>query len=240
MSTLITAPMARFDNRLRLAATLLRAAPRAEHLVVAGMTLASAAAAWPFTGAMYPAVAVPAILTLAALIRHHLDGLGARREALVAAGADPGDTLVIQIAGPLGATWAGAVAGLGASVVLGRSPVPATAPIAVGLIATLLIRRTWLGAPALATASVAASATATLLRLSASPAAPVVEARSRTSVHHVAGSAAAWSVGWPTALAAVLTLTAVQVAIARRQQIRALTRALAAAAARRMIVRSGT
>lgn len=242
MSTLITAPIARFDYRLRVAADLLRAAPRAEHLIVGGMTLASAAAAWPFAGALHPAVAIPALLALAALIRHDLDGLDARREALTAAGADPADTLVIQVAGPLGATCAGAVAGLGASMVTGRPASHAVIPIAVGLIAALLIRRTWIGAPALATGALAAVATAALLRVSAStgsPAVPLAEARSRTMplLHHVAASA--WDTAWPTALAAVLTLTAVQLVVARRQQLRVLARSVTSAAARRMIVRSG-
>ena len=238
MSALITAPIARFDYRLRIAAALLRAAPRAEHLVVGGMAVASTAAAWPFGGALYPAVAIPALLALAALIRHHLDGLDARREALAAAGADPADSLVIQVAGPLGATCAGAMAGLGACVALGRPSVHAFAPIAVGLIAALLIRRAWIGAPALAAGSVAALATAALVRLSTSAAAPVAEARSRGSAHLVAPSVSLWSAAWPSALAAVLTLIAAQLVSTRRRQIRGLARALTAAAARRLMMRS--
>src|SRR6185312_1381587 len=139
MSTLTTTTIARFDYRLRIAASLLRAAPRAEHLLVGGMALASAAAAWPFAGALYPAVAIPALLALAALIRHHLDGLDARRDALSAAGAEPADALVIQIAGPLGATGAGAVVGIGACVASGRPPAHALLPLAIGLVAALLI-----------------------------------------------------------------------------------------------------
>lgn len=241
MSTLITAPIARFDNRVRLAATLLRAAPRIEHLVVGAMILASAAAAWPFAGALFPAVAIPALLALAALMRHHLDGLGARRDALTAAGADPADTLVIQLAGPLGATGAGAVAGLGAAVGTGRPASHAAVPIAVGLLAAFLVRRAWLGAPALAAGSLAALATAALLRASALPGTPHPEARSRVGVHlhHAAASASTSSTAWPVALAAVLTLAAVQLGIARRRQLRALARGVTAAAARRMIVRSG-
>lgn len=240
MSTLTTTTIARFDYRLRIAASLLRAAPRAEHLLVGGMALASAAAAWPFAGALYPAVAIPALLVLAALIRHHLDGLDARRDALTAAGAEPADALVIQIAGPLGATSAGAVVGIGARIALGRPPAHALLPLAIGLVAALLIRRTWLGAPALTAGSVAALATATLVRMTASAAAPLPEPRSRglAPLPHVADSAA-WSAAWPTALTAVLTLTAAQLVIDRRQQIRALARALTAAAARRMIARSG-
>jgi hypothetical protein len=241
MSALSTTPITRFDYRLRVAAALLRAAPRAEHLIVAGMALASAAASWPFAGALYPAVAIPALLALAALIRHHLDGLDARRDALTAAGADPADTLVIQVAGPLGATCAGTVVGIGASIALGRPSAHALLPLAVGLIAALLIRRAWLGAPALAAGSVVALATAALVRVSASAAAPLAEARSRgTAVAHLPQAAAsAWSATWPTALAAALALTAAQLVIARRQQIRSLARALTAAAARRMIARSG-
>lgn len=245
MSTLTTTTIARFDYRLRIAASLLRAAPRAEHLLVGGMALASAAAAWPFAGVLYPAVAIPALLALAALIRHHLDGLDARREALTAAGAEPADSLVIQVAGPLGATCAGTVVGIGAFVALGRPPAHAFLPLAVGLMAALLIRRTWLGAPALTAGSAAALATAALVRISASAstsaAPPLAEPRSRGVAHlpHVADSAAAWSAAWPTALTAVLTLTAAQLVITRRQQIRALARSLTAAAARRMIARSG-
>ena len=245
MSTLTTTTIARFDYRLRIAASLLRAARRAEHLLVGGMALASAAAAWPFAGALYPAVAIPALLALAALIRHHLDGLDARRDALSAAGAEPADALVIQIAGPLGATGAGAVVGIGACVASGRPPAHALLPLAIGLVAALLIRRTWLGAPALTAGSVTALATAALLRMTASAsvsaAAPPPEARSRglALLPHVADSAAAWSAAWPTALTAVLTLTVAQLVIDRRQQIRALARALTAAAARRMIASSG-
>lgn len=241
MSTLTTATIARFDCRLRIAASLLRAAPRAEHLLVGAMALASAAAAWPFAGALYPAVAIPALLALAALIRHHLDGLDARREALTAAGAEPADSLVIQVAGPLGATGAGAVVGIGACAALVRPPTHALVPLAVGLIAALLIRRTWLGAPALTAGSVTALAAAALVRISAPAVPPLAEPRSRGVAHlpHIADSAAAWSTAWPTALTAVLTLTAAQLIITRRQRIRALARSLTAAAARRMIAGSG-
>ena len=194
-------------------------------------------------GPLYPAVAIPALLALAALIRHHLDGLDARRDALTAAGADPADSLVIQLAVPLGATCAGVVVGIGACVALGRPSAHALLPLAVGLIAALLIRRTWLGAPALTAGSVAAlghgRSGAPLASSSAAP--PLAEPRSRGVTHlpHVADSAASWSAAWPTALAAVLTLTAAQLVITRRQQIRALARALTATAARRMIARSG-
>ncbi|MEY9862334.1 hypothetical protein ABH935_007979 [Catenulispora sp. GAS73] len=243
MSALTTTPITRFDYRLRIAAELLRAAPRAEHLLIGGMALASAAAAWPFAGALYPAVAIPALLALAALIRHHLDGLGARRDALTAAGADPADTLVIQVAGPLGAACAGTVLGLGASIAAGRPPAHALLPLVVGVVAALLIRRAWIGAPALATGSVVALVTAALVRVSASAsaAAPLAEARSRGGaiVHLPHADASAWSAAWPTALAAVLALTATQLVIARRQQIRGVARALTAAAMRRMIARSG-
>lgn len=236
MSTLISTPIARFDYRLRIAASLLRAAPRAEHLLVGGMALTSAAAAWPFAGALYPAVAIPALLALAALIRHHLDGLGARREALAAAGAEPADALVIQLAGPLGATCVGAFAGTSAGVAIGRPPTHALLPLAVGLVTALLMRRTWLGAPALAIGSLTALATAALVRMSATAAAPLPETRSRIVANI---PASAWSTFWPTALAAVLALAAAQLVIARRRQIRALARALTAAAARRMIAGSG-
>ena len=236
MSDLITAPIARFDYRLRVAATLLRAAPRAEHFTVAGMALTAAAAAWPFAGALYPEVAIPALLALAALIRHDLDGLDARRDALAAAGAEPADTLVIQVAGPLAATAAGAVAGMGASVALLQPPIHALVPVVVGLVAALSIRRGWLGAPALAIGAVAASGTAALLRLSVSAAAPLPDFRSR-EIAPLPHAASAWSTAWPTALAGVLTLAAVQLAITRRQQIRGWGRALAAAAFRRMAVR---
>jgi hypothetical protein len=242
MSTLATTTIARFDYRLRIAASLLRAAPRAEHLLVGGMALASGVAAWPFAGALYPALAIPALLALAALIRHHLDGLDARREALTAAGAEPADSLVIQLAGPFGATCAGAVVGIGACAALGRPWAHALLPLAVGLIAALLVRRVWLGAPALTAGSVAALTTAPLVRVSASVAtSPLTEPRSRgvAHLHHAADTAAAWSAAWPTALTAVLTLTAAQIVVTRRQQIRALARSLTAAAARRMIARSG-
>ncbi|MBS2537327.1 hypothetical protein KGQ20_31685 [Catenulispora sp. NF23] len=243
MSTLAsTTPLARFDYRLRVAASLLRAAPRAEHVLVGGMAVASAAAAWPFAGPLYPAVAIPALLALAALIRHHLDGLDARRDALTAAGADPADTLVIQIAGPLAATGVGAVLGGAAATALGRSSAPALLPLLTAVVAALLIRRSWLGAPALATGAVVALVTAALVRVSTSAAAPVAEARSRAAVgplpHAASASASALGTAWPTALAAVLALSAVQLAIARRRQIRGLVRALTAAAARRMIARS--
>ena len=239
MSTLITTPIARFDYRLRIAALLLRAAPHTEHVLVGGMAAASAAAAWPFAGALYPAVAIPALLALAALIRHHLDGLDARRDALVAAGADPADALVIELAGPLVATCAGAFVGLGACIALLRPSAHALLPLAVGLAAAFLIRRTWLGAPALATGSMAALATAVLVRVSASPVAPLVEARSRGVAQLPHASASAWSTTWPTTLVAILTLATAQLLIARRQQILALARDLTAAAARRVVARSG-
>ncbi|WP_194925043.1 hypothetical protein [Catenulispora pinisilvae] len=243
MSTLTsvsTTPLARFDYRLRVAAALLRAAPRAEHVLVGAMAVASAAAAWPFAGPLYPAVAIPALLALAALIRHHLDGLDARRDALTAAGADPADTLVIQIAGPLAATGVGAVLGGAAATALGRPSAPAFLPLIIALVAALLIRRSWLGAPALATGAVVALVTAALVRVSTSAAAPVAEARSRGAVLPLphAASASAAGTAWPTALAAVLALSTVQLVIARRRQIRGLVRALTAAAARRMIARS--
>ena len=242
LTTESTTPITRFDYRLRIAATLLRAARRAEHLLVAGMALASTAAAWPFAGTLYPAVAVPALLALAALIRHHLDGLDARREALTAAGAEPADTLVIQVAGPLGATCAGTVVGILASIALGRPPAHALLSVAVGLIAALVIRRAWIGAPALAAGSVVALLTVVLLRITASGPNRLPEARSRgTAAAHLTHAAApsAWSTAWPIALAAALGLAAAQFAIARRQRIRVLTRTLTAAAARRMMARSG-
>ncbi|NUP47490.1 MAG: hypothetical protein HOW97_09275, partial [Catenulispora sp.] len=126
MSTHFVAPIARLDCRVRIAAALLRSAPRGEHLVVAGMVLTSVAAAWPLSG---PPVVIPALLALAALIRHHLDGLDARRDALTAAGADPADTLVIQSAGPLGATGLGALVGGVAALGLGRPVTHALAPV---------------------------------------------------------------------------------------------------------------
>ena len=190
MSTLTSTPIARLDYRLRVAATLLRAAPRAEHFLVGGMALASAAAAWPFAGALYPAVAIPALLALAALIRHHLDGLDARREALTAAGADPADALVIQVAGPLGATCAGAVVGIGACVALGRPPAHALAA------ARRRPRRRAPHPPHLARRPGPdrrfdrGAATAALVHVSASTSAapPLAEARSRGGAHlpHVA------------------------------------------------------
>lgn len=237
MSALTDAAVARFDYRLRIAADLLRAAPRAEHVLVGGMGLASAIAAWPFAGTLYPAVAIPALLALAALIRHHLDGLDARRDALTAAGAEPADALVIQVAGPLAATGTGAMAGLGACVALGRPPAHVLLPIAVGLIAALVIRRTWIGAPALAAGSLAALVTSVLFRLSASAVAPVAQARARV-VHPHHATASVWSATWPTALVAVLTLTAAQLISTRRQQILDRVRALAAATARRLLPRS--
>jgi hypothetical protein len=238
MSALTTTTIARFDYRLRIAADLLRAAPRAEHLLVGGMAAASAAAAWPFAGTLYPAVAIPALLALAALIRHHLDGLDARRDALAAAGAEPADALVIQVAGPLAATGTGALAGIGACLALGRPPAHVLLPIAVGLVAALVLRRTWIGAPALAAGALAALVTAVLSRVSSS-AAPIVEARSRgVHLHHA--TASVWSATWPSALAAALTLTAAQVVLTRRRQILGRARALAAAATRRLLPRSGT
>ncbi|MEY9935166.1 hypothetical protein ABH926_009837 [Catenulispora sp. GP43] len=235
-----TTPITRFDYRLRVAASLLRAAPRTEHLLVGGTALASAAAAWPFAGALYPAVAIPALLAMAALIRHLLDGLGARREALTAAGAEPADALVIQVAGPVGATWAGAVVGFAAGVALGRPSAHALVPIAVGLVAALLVRRAWIGAPALGAGFVAAFATAAVVRVSAAADAPLAEPRSRGAVapHLPQHAASVWSGAWPTALAAVLTVAAAQVVIARRREIRGLARALTSAAARRLIARS--
>jgi hypothetical protein len=239
MSALTTTTIARFDYRLRIAADLLRAAPRAEHLLVGGMAAASAAAAWPFAGTLYPAVAIPALLALAALIRHHLDGLDARRDALAAAGAEPADALVIQVAGPLAATGTGALAGIGACLALGRPPAHVLLPIAVGLVAALLLRRTWIGAPALAAGALAALVTAVLSRGSSSATAPIVEARSRgVHLHHA--TASVWSATWPSALAAALTLTAAQVVLTRRRQILGRARALAAAATRRLPPRSGT
>ena len=131
--------------------------------------------------------------------------------------------------------------GFGASVGLGQPSAHALAPIAVGLIAALFIRRTWIGAPALAVGSFAALVTAAVLRVSASPAAPpLAEARSRMAVvprlPHAAASV--WDAAWPTALAAVLALIVAQLVITRRHRIRSLGRALTAAAARRLIARS--
>jgi hypothetical protein len=253
MSTLITAQIARFDYRVRVAAILLRGAPRSEHILVAGMALASVAAGWPFGGALYPVVAIPALLALVAMIRHHLDGLDARRDALTAAGAKPADTLVIQVSGPLGATCVGAVVGLGASVGLGRFPVQALVPLAAGLVAAFLIRRTWLGAPALAVSSLAALATAVVARVATARSVPVAEARSRpirelaaahapllpNASHAPHAAASVWGAAWPTALAAVLALAATQVVITRRERLRELARTMTAAALRRLIPRSG-
>lgn len=218
MSVPFASPFARLDYRVRVAATLLRSAPRREHMVIAGMALASAAAAWPFGGALYPAVAIPASLVLAALIRHHLDGLDARRDALAAAGANPADALVIQLTGPLGAASAGAAAGIFAAVVLGHGPAHAVAPLAVGLIAALVIRRRWLGAPALAAGALGALA-----------AAAVVLATVSDDAHATA---------WATALTAVLVLAGTQAAIVKRDGLKRLGRRLAAAAERRLITRS--
>ncbi|MFL6117247.1 MAG: hypothetical protein ACJ786_38725 [Catenulispora sp.] len=215
----MSAPITRLDYRVRVAATLFRSAPRREHLVIAGMALTSAAAAWPFGGALYPAVAVPALLALAALIRHHLDGLDARREALVAAGANPADTLVIQTTGPLGAASAGAFAGSFAAVVLGRAPTHAVAPLAISLVAALLIRRHRLGAPALAAGSLAALTTSLV-------------------AYAAVSTASATTAFWLLALTAVPVSAGTQAAIVKRDGLKRLGRRLAAAARRRLTARS--
>jgi hypothetical protein len=243
MSTPLADPLARFDYRLRIAAALLRSAPRREHLVVVGMVLTSAAAAWPVDGALYPMVAIPALLALAALIRHHLDGLDARRDALTAAGANAADTLVIQSAGPLAATGIGALAGIVAAVALLRFPTHALAPLAVGALAALVMRRAWLGAPALAAGSLGALVTAVAVRAGTRTAEPPTELRSRlvavghdaVVAHnaHAAGStavthASAWSIAWPTAVAGALALAATQAAVAHRDALKQFARRLTA------------
>ncbi|GAA1952895.1 hypothetical protein [Catenulispora subtropica] len=250
MSTPSATPIARFDSRVRIAAALLRSAPRGEHLAVAGIALTSAAAAWPFGGALYPLIALPALLASAALVRHHLDGLGARRDALAAAGANAADTLVIQITGPLGAVAVGALAGIAAAVATGRPATPALVPLAVGTAAALVIRRAWLGAPALAAGSLAALTTAVAIRVITHPAA-AVQPRSRSSATghaaavaqtETAAHAAAWGTAWPSALAALLVLAATQAAIVHRDALRRLARRLTALSgqlARRLAARSG-
>jgi len=254
MSTLFAAPLARLDYRVRIAASLLRAAPRAEHLTVIGMALTSLAAAWPFEGAAYPLVAIPALLALAALIRYHLDGLDVRRDALAAAGANAADSLVIQVAGPFAAISVGAFVGLVAAVALGGSPAHALGPLAAGVVAALLIRRRWLGAPALAAGALGAlvtavivhattpdthlrlaeprarSATSGLSTLQVVPRAPTLPV---VPVAHVS----AWAAAWPTALTALLILAATQAAIAKREALIRLARHLAAAAERRLSAR---
>ena len=243
MSTQFAAPIARFDYRVRIAAALLRSAPRCERLVVVGMVLTAAAAAWPLGG---PPVAVPALLALAALIRHHLDGLEGRRDALTAVGANSSDTRVISSAGPLGATGLGALAGIVASIAVGRPATHALVPLAVG-VAALLIPRGRLGAPALAAGSLAALVIG-VLRVDASPvvrprtrlgiAAPSAPSVATVPTAHAAASA--WSAAWPQLLAAVLVVAAAQAASTHRDALRRFGRRLAAAARRRLITRSGT
>ncbi|MBW8806965.1 MAG: hypothetical protein JF587_24385 [Catenulisporales bacterium] len=235
MSVPLAAPMARLDYRVRVAAALLRSATRREHLLIAGMALTSTATAWPLGGALYPAVAVPASLALAALMRHHLDGLDSRRDALAAAGANPADTLVIQITGPLGAASAGAFAGSFAAVVLGHGRAHAVAPLAMGLVAALLIRRTWLGAPALAAGSLGALVTALVVRATMAADVPAAGSRSRIAAAHAAISA--WTAFWLIAPAAVLVLAGTQAAIVKRDGLKRLGRRLAAAVGRRLTAR---
>ncbi|NUR63003.1 MAG: hypothetical protein HOV87_30760 [Catenulispora sp.] len=238
MSTQFATPIARLDYRVRIAAALLRSAPLGERLAVVGTVLMSAAAAWPLGG---PLVVVPALLALAALIRHHLDGLEGRRDALEAAGANPADTRVISSAGPLGATGLGALVGIVAAIVLGRSLTHALAPLAVGIVATLLIRRGPLGAPALAAGSLAALVTAAVVRANAGT--PAGQPRSRLVAGQSAQAAhattSAWSAAWPPLLAAVLVVAATQAAITHRDTLRQLGRRLADAVHRRLIARSG-
>ncbi|MFD0637756.1 hypothetical protein ACFQ9X_45600 [Catenulispora yoronensis] len=231
MSMPSVTPITRFDYRVRIAATLLRAAPRREHLVVGGMVVTSAAAAWPLGGAL---VMVPALLALAALIRHHLDGLDARREALAAAGARRADTAVIQAAGPLCATGLGALVGIVGSAALGRTGTQALAPVVMGIVAALVVRRSWFGAPALGAACLAALVTAAVPLVAATPSSPPSGLPSgRQGARLAQAPADAWSGLWstvlPTVLAAVLVLAAVQAAIVHRERLRRLGRRVAAA-----------
>jgi hypothetical protein len=218
---------------VRIAAVLLRSASRGEHLMTAGMVLMAAAAAWPVSE---PLVGVPALLALAALIRHHLDSLEDRRDALAAAGANPADTRVISSAGPLAATGLGTLLGTIAAIVLGRPATQALAPLAVGVIAALLVRRGRLGAPALAAGSLAALVTAAVVRVNAS--ATAMQLRSRFTAAH---TATAWSAAWPPLLAAALAVAATQAAITHRGPLLRLGRRLTAAAhRRRLTARSGS
>ena len=208
MRTWLFAPFVRLDRRVRVAATLLRAAPRAERRVVAGMALTSTAAAFPIAGAWYPLVAVPALLGLAALIRHHLDGLDGRREALAAAGAGPADILVIQIVPAVAAAGLGVLIGFAATVGRGRFvPTAYTlAPLAAALVAALLIRRSWFGAPALTAGALAA----------------LGSAGTAFGLHAVHSRPSTWSTAWPAVLAAGTTLVVAQTAIVKQTEIRSL------------------
>jgi len=212
--------LARLDCRIRVAATLLRAAPRSEQSLVAAMAGAAAVAAWPSPDDVYAFVAVPAVLLLAALVRFHTDRHVGRREALAAAGAKPADLTVIQAAGPLGGTVVGTVAGAVAALATGNPQAVAHGllPLAVGVIAALMLRPAWIGAPALiaGTAASVVAGVAVALSASAGPAAALVaSARSRTAGAGVSHGAvrAAWDHGSLPVVAAVIVLVAAQVAV---------------------------
>jgi hypothetical protein len=216
--------IARLDCRIRVAATLLRAAPRSEQSLVAAMAAVAAVAAWPLPDDVHLFVAVPAVLLLAALIRFHTDRHVPRREALAAAGAKPADLTVIQAAGPLGGTVVGTVAGALAALVTGnpQAVVHGLLPLAVGVIAAFVLRPAWIGAPALiaGTAASVVAAVAVALSTSAGPAAALVaSARSRavgTGVSHGAARAA-WDHRALPVVAAAIVLVAAQVAVRRLQ-----------------------
>jgi hypothetical protein len=220
--------LARLDRRVRVAAGLLAAAPRAEQALISAMAGTAALAAWPLGADVYAFAAIPAVLLLAALIRFHTDRLGARREALAAAGAGPGDLAVIQAAGPLGGTGAGALTGAIAALATGNPQAVAylLVPLTAAAAATFLLRPAWVGAPALGAAAAAAgvASVAVVLSTPSQPGAALVasaaQAHARTAeVVSVAPGAvhAVWGQAWLPAAAALLVLGAAQVAVRKLQ-----------------------
>jgi hypothetical protein len=214
------ARLARLDCQIRIALRLLRGATHREHLVLTAMAAAATAIAWPFPGTVHALVAIPGVLLLTALIRLHEDGLTERRNALTCAGADPADATVITAIGPIAAAVAGSVVGAVAAVAAGHPTAVAThaaLPLLAGTIATVVLRPKWIGAPALAAATIAA-AVAALAVVVSDPSSRSTALVAATTAGSGAGShAAGWGHGSLPAVAAALVLVATQVAGRKRQ-----------------------
>lgn len=212
-----TSGPARLACRVRVAAALLVAAPRAEQALVAAMVVVAASASWPFGRGPHPFVAVPASLLLAALVRFHTDRLGGRRSALAAAGAVPRDLVVIQAAGPLGAATAGALIGTVAAFGVGHPTGGEDALLPLGsAVLAVLLRPAWAAASALGAAALAAAVASAAVALST----PAGSGTTLVAATHPRSAIDAghppWQHAWLPAAVALVVLIAAQVAVRRR------------------------
>jgi hypothetical protein len=210
-------PLARLDCLVRVAIRLFLAAERTELLTIAGAVIAATAAAWPAPASVYPYVAIPAVLLLATLIRVNADSLDSRRQALASAGANPTDTRIITAVCPLAASAAGATAGIAASIATGHPHAAGHAllPLLVVVIAMIVLRPKWIGAPALAAGTAAASVAAVAVTLSVPTGAgtsTALVASTTSAAARAAAAGAEWNYASLPAVAAVLVLVAAQVA----------------------------